>query len=43
MLWAPPALGYGVEGAGPIPPGAVLVLMLVLFAVLSDETSVGKA
>jgi len=43
MLWVPPELGYGDEGAGPIPPGAVLVFKLELIDVLPAETSVGKA
>jgi peptidylprolyl isomerase/FKBP-type peptidyl-prolyl cis-trans isomerase FklB len=42
MLWVPPELGYGEEGAGPIPPGSVLVFKLELIAVLSDQTSVGQ-
>jgi hypothetical protein len=35
-------LGYGDKGAGPIPPGAVLVFKLDLIGVLPDSSSVGQ-
>ena len=39
-LYAPPALGYGPEGAGPIPPNSVLVFKVKLLGMLSaDEPS----
>ncbi len=34
-LYVPPALGYGDQGAGPIPPGSVLVFRIRLEGVLS--------
>ena len=43
LVYLPPALGYGDKGAGPIPPGAVLVFKLELIDVLPDASSVGKA
>jgi peptidylprolyl isomerase/FKBP-type peptidyl-prolyl cis-trans isomerase FklB len=43
MIYLPPKLGYGDAGAGPIPPGAVLVFKLDLIDVLPDASSVGKA
>ena len=43
LLYVPPSLGYGDKGAGPIPPGAVLVFRLELIDVLPDAGSVGRA
>jgi FKBP-type peptidyl-prolyl cis-trans isomerase len=43
MIYLPAKLGYGDAGAGPIPPGAVLVFKLDLIDVLPDASSVGKA
>ena len=43
QLFVPPSLGYGDKGAGPIPPGAVLVFKLELIDVLPDASSVGRA
>jgi FKBP-type peptidyl-prolyl cis-trans isomerase len=37
MLYVPPALGYGAEGAGPIPPNAVLIFRVKLLGVLSAD------
>jgi FKBP-type peptidyl-prolyl cis-trans isomerase len=37
ILYAPPQLGYGDRGAGPIPPGAVLVFRLQLLGFLSAD------
>lgn len=42
LIYLPPKLGYGDKGAGPIPPGAVLVFKLDLIGVLPDESSVGR-
>jgi FKBP-type peptidyl-prolyl cis-trans isomerase len=36
-IWAPPSLGYGDEGAGPIPPGSVLIFKLTLLGWLSAD------
>jgi peptidylprolyl isomerase/FKBP-type peptidyl-prolyl cis-trans isomerase FklB len=38
-LVVPPDLGYGDEGAGPIPPGAVLVFRMELLDVLPRESA----
>ena len=37
MLYAPPALAYGPEGAGPIPPNSVLVFKVRLVGMLSGD------
>lgn len=37
MLYLPPELGYGAEGAGPIPPGAALVFRIKLLGMLSAD------
>ena len=37
MLYAPPALAYGPEGAGPIPPNSVLVFKVKLVGMLSGD------
>jgi FKBP-type peptidyl-prolyl cis-trans isomerase FklB len=37
MLYVPPAMGYGSEGAGPIPPNAVLVFRIKLLGMLSAD------
>jgi FKBP-type peptidyl-prolyl cis-trans isomerase len=37
ILYVPPALGYGAEGAGPIPPNSVLVFRLKLTGMLSAD------
>jgi peptidylprolyl isomerase/FKBP-type peptidyl-prolyl cis-trans isomerase FklB len=37
MLYAPPTLGYGPEGAGPIPPNAVLIFRIKLLGMLSAD------
>jgi FKBP-type peptidyl-prolyl cis-trans isomerase FklB len=36
-LYVPPALGYGDEGAGPIPPGSVLIFRLQFLGMLSAD------
>jgi FKBP-type peptidyl-prolyl cis-trans isomerase len=43
QLYVPPSLGYGDRGAGPIPPGAVLVFKIELIDVLPDASSIGRA
>ena len=37
MLYLPPALGYGPEGQGPIPPNAVLIFRIKLLGMLSPD------
>ena len=37
ILYVPPALGYGPNGAGPIPPNSVLVFRLKLLGMLSAD------
>lgn len=37
VLYVPPELGYGPEGAGPIPPNSVLVFRLKLLGMLSAD------
>lgn len=37
ILYAPPELGYGPEGAGPIPPNSVLIFKLKLLGMLSAD------
>ena len=41
-IWLPAKLGYGDKGAGPIPPGSVLVFKLHLIDVLPDQSSIGR-
>jgi peptidylprolyl isomerase/FKBP-type peptidyl-prolyl cis-trans isomerase FklB len=42
LIYLPPNLGYGDKGAGPIPPGSVLVFKLELIGVAPDSSSVGQ-
>ena len=37
MLYAPPALAYGPQGGGPIPPNSVLVFRVKLVGMLSAD------
>ena len=37
MLYAPPALAYGPDGAGPIPPNSVLIFKVKLLGMLSAD------
>lgn len=37
MLYAPPELGYGADGSGPIPPNAVLIFRVKLLGLLSAD------
>lgn len=37
LLYVPPSLGYGPDGAGPIPPNSVLVFRLKLLGMLSAD------
>jgi len=41
LVYLPSNLGYGANGAGPIPPNAVLVFKLELIDVLPDSSSIG--
>jgi peptidylprolyl isomerase/FKBP-type peptidyl-prolyl cis-trans isomerase FklB len=42
LIYLPAKLGYGDNGAGPVPPGAVLMFKLELIAVSPDASSVGN-
>ena len=42
QLFLPPALGYVAKGAGPIPPGAVLVFRIELIGVLPAASPIGR-
>ena len=42
MLYVPPKLGYGGEGAGPIPPNSVLIFKMKLIGILPRDASVGN-
>lgn len=42
LIYLPARLGYGDKGAGPIPPGSVLVFKLDLIGVLPDSSSIGQ-
>jgi FKBP-type peptidyl-prolyl cis-trans isomerase len=37
MLYVPPQLGYGPQGAGPIPPNSVLIFRIKLLGMLSAD------
>jgi FKBP-type peptidyl-prolyl cis-trans isomerase len=37
MLYVPPELGYGPDGAGPIPPNSVLIFRIKLLGMLSAD------
>ncbi|MDO8296460.1 MAG: FKBP-type peptidyl-prolyl cis-trans isomerase [Caulobacter sp.] len=41
ILYVPPALGYGEQGAGPIPPNSVLIFRIQLIGVLPAAGSLG--
>jgi peptidylprolyl isomerase/FKBP-type peptidyl-prolyl cis-trans isomerase FklB len=42
LLYVPPNLGYGVKGAGPIPPNSLLIFKIQLISVLPRDASVGN-
>lgn len=42
LIYVPSKLGYGDNGAGLVPPGAVLMFKLDLIDVLPDKSSVGR-
>lgn len=42
MLYAPPNLAYGKEGAGPIPPDSALIFRVQLISILPRDASVGN-
>jgi peptidylprolyl isomerase/FKBP-type peptidyl-prolyl cis-trans isomerase FklB len=42
LIYLPAKLGYGENGAGPIPPNSVLIFKLDLIAVAPDASSVGQ-
>jgi FKBP-type peptidyl-prolyl cis-trans isomerase len=42
LLYVPPGLGYGVKGAGPIPPNSLLIFKIQLISVLPRDASVGN-
>jgi FKBP-type peptidyl-prolyl cis-trans isomerase len=37
VIYAPPSLGYGADGAGPIPPNSVLIFRIKLLGMLSAD------
>jgi FKBP-type peptidyl-prolyl cis-trans isomerase len=37
ILYVPPALGYGADGSGPIPPNSVLIFHLKLLGMLTAD------
>jgi peptidylprolyl isomerase/FKBP-type peptidyl-prolyl cis-trans isomerase FklB len=41
ILYVPPALGYGEQGAGPIPPNSVLIFRIQLIGVLPAAGAMG--
>ncbi len=41
ILYVPPAMGYGEQGGGPIPPNAVLIFRIRLIGVLPAAGSTG--
>ena len=41
MLYAPARLGYGEDGAGPIPPDSALIFKIELIGILPRDASVG--
>ena len=42
ILYVPPALAYGNEGAGQIPPGSTLIFRIELIAVLPGPGRIGQ-